>query len=160
MTEDLGVDDDYDGVLTADDKAKLTGFDMQWIEGYNGDLVGSFKGQELDLSGPLSPTAVLEDGKITTTHLRRIEGAPTLDGEVRFLPYDGSFYTAYDVGLGVRVQGRSDCAVALDIPDSQEIAMTKAEVAALPEDFDMEAAGLGDIGARFATEVTVVCAAL
>lgn len=41
LTEDLGVDSDYDGVLTAADTALLTGFDMQWIEGFNGDLVGT-----------------------------------------------------------------------------------------------------------------------
>ena len=40
------------------------------------------------------------------------------------------------------------------------LAMTKAELAAIPEDMDMEAAGLGDIGARFATEVKVTCSAL
>ncbi|MEP1765669.1 MAG: DUF1007 family protein [Sulfitobacter sp.] len=157
ITEDMGVDRDYDGVLNTQDIATLTGFDMNWIEGYNGDLVGSIDGTALTLSGPTEPTATMQDGKITTTHLRRIEGAPVVQGPVTFSPYDGSFYSAYDVELPVQVEGRTDCDIAVDVPDAQALALTKAEVAALPEDFDMEAAGLGNIGERFATKVTLTC---
>ncbi|MCX7567271.1 DUF1007 family protein [Sulfitobacter sp. F26169L] len=161
VTEDMGVDDDYDGILDADDIAKLTGFDMQWVEGFNGDLVGTADGVPMVLSQPLAPTAAFADGKITTTHLRAIEGAPTANGTFSFRPYDGTYYTAYEVGLGVEVEGSTHCRITLDTPDIEgALAMTKAELAALPQDIDMEAAGLGDIGARFATEVTLKCAAL
>jgi polyphosphate kinase len=160
VTEDMGVDEDYDGVLNASDLATLTGFDMNWVEGYNGDLVGALDGVPLELSPPLAPTANMIDGKITTTHMRSVQGAPKISSPFSFRPYDGSFYTAYDVKLPVRVEGRIGCDVALDVPNAQELAMTKAEVSMLPEDFDMDAAGLGDIGARFATEVIVTCAAL
>ncbi|WP_299415630.1 DUF1007 family protein [uncultured Sulfitobacter sp.] len=160
VTEDLGVDSDYDGVLTPADVQKLTGFDMNWIDGYNGDLVGALDGAPLELSRPAAPTAVLQDGKIITTHLRRVEGAPEVTGRLSFRPYDGTYYTAYEVRRPVRVQGREGCEIVMDEPDiAGALAMTQAEVAALPEDFDMEAAGLGDIGARFATEVNITCAA-
>jgi polyphosphate kinase len=160
VTEDMGVDDDYDGVLTQEDMAKLTGFDMQWIEGYNGDLVGTFEGQPLTLSAPTAPTATLNDGKIITTHVRRIENMPTLTAPVSFKPYDGTYYTAYEVRLPVMVQGRPDCNIMLDEPDIRgALALTQAEMAAIPPDADMEAMGFGDIGARFATEVVVSCAA-
>ena len=93
--------------------------------------------------------------------MRAVEGAPEISGPLSFKPYDGTYYTAYDVTLPVGVQGRSGCDVALNVPDlNGALAMTKAELAALPEDMDMEAAGLGDIGARFATEVKVTCSAL
>lgn len=161
VTEQLGVDEDYDGVLTQADLEKLTGFDMQWIEGYNGDLVGEMDGAPLVLSGPSQATATLEDGKVVTTHMRRIEGAPVLDGPVVFRPYDGTYYSAYEVRRPVHVQGRNSCDITLNEPDIKgALAMTQAELAAMPEDFDMEAAGLGDIGARFATQVWVTCAAL
>lgn len=159
VTEDLGVDDDYDGVLNASDLATLTGFDTNWVAGYNGDLVGEVNGAPITLSGPSAPTAALQDGKVITSHLRSIKGAPKVDGPIVFRPYDGEFYTAYDVGLPVRIQGRSGCDVTMNVPDAAALAMTKAEIAALPEDYDMEAAGLGNIGARFATEVIVTCAA-
>lgn len=159
VTEDMGLDRDYDGILDAADLAALTGFDMQWIEGFNGDLVGAQGGQSLTLSGPSSATAAFEDGKIITTHLRAIKGQPALTQPVDFRPYDGTYYTAYDVSLPVNIQGGDACDVSLDAPDIEgALSMTRAELSALPEDFDMEAAGLGDIGARFATKVTLSCA--
>ena len=160
VTEDMGIDSDYDGVLTDADKAALTGFDMQWIAGFNGDLVGSQNGTPLAFSGPSAPTATLIDGKIITTHLRAIEGKPSALETVTFRPYDGTYYTAYEVGLPVRAQGDIACDIALDEPDIEgALAMTRAELAAIPEDYDMEAAGLGDIGARFATSVHLTCSA-
>jgi len=106
ITEDMEIDSDYDGVLTEQDMAKLTGFDMQWIEGFNGDLEGMLEGAQLVLSQPMQPTAAFADGKITTTHLRAIEGAPVLEGPLVWRPYDLTYYTAYDVTLPVAVQGR------------------------------------------------------
>jgi len=159
VTEDMGIDEDYDGVLDAEDTAKLTGFDMQWIEGYNGDLVASWTGQPLTLSGPSAPTAVMHDGKIITTHLREVEETPDLAQTVEFRPYDGTYYTAYEVGLPVTIEGGDTCEVTLDEPDIEgALAMTQAELSAIPQDFDMETAGLGDIGARFATKVELSCA--
>lgn len=160
VTEDMGVDSDYDGVLTSADTEMLTGFDMQWIEGFNGDLVGSLDGAPLGLSQPSAPTATLRDGKIITTHLRAVEGAPEITGPVNFLPYDGTYYTAYEVDLPVTIQGGDGCDVSISAPDIEgALAMTKAELGALPRDFDMEAAGLGDIGRRFATDIEITCAA-
>lgn len=161
LTEDMGVDSDYDGVLTAEDVATLTGFDMQWVEGFNGDLVGALNGAALGLSQPSAATATLRDGKIITTHLRAVEGAPLITGPLNFLPYDGTYYTAYEVDLPVTVQGGKGCDVNISTPDIEgALSMTKAELGALPLDFDMEAAGLGDIGRRFATDVEITCAAL
>lgn len=160
VTEDMQIDSDYDGVLSDADVALLTGFDMQWIDGYNGDLVAAMNGKPLNLSGPTEPTATLVDGKVITTHMRAIEGAPVLEGTLSFKPYDGSYYTAYEVGLPVTVQGRDGCNITLDAPDIEgALAMTKAELAAIPEDIDLAAEGFGDIGARFATDVLVTCAA-
>ena len=161
VTEDMNIDSDYDGVLTQADIAALTGFDMNWIEGYNGDLVGSVAGKPLVLSGPSAPTAALRDGKIITTHLRAVAGAPALTGPALFRPYDATYYTAYDVTLPVVVQGREGCNIALDVPDiAGALAMLQAEISAMPEDYDMDAAGLGEIGTQFATEIQVICAAL
>jgi polyphosphate kinase len=160
ITEDLEIDSDYDGILTAQDMAKLTGFDMQWIEGFNGDLEGMLAGAPLTLSQPLSPTAVFAEGKIITTHLRAVAGAPLLDGPLVWRPYDLTYYTAYDVTLPVTVQGREACDISLAAPDIEgALALLQAEVAALPEDYDMDAVGLGDIGSKFATDVTITCAA-
>lgn len=159
VTEDLGVDSDYDGVLTAQDIDLLTGFDMNWIEGFNGDLVGTVDGEPLVLSQPSAATAVFLDGRITTTHMRSIAGAVRLDSKVVFKPYDATFYTAYDVTLPVRVQGNDACKIETFVPDvAGALALLQAEIAALPEEYDMEAMGYGNIGVQFATQIEVVCA--
>ncbi len=161
LTEDMGLDKDYDGVLNDADIAALTGFDMNWVQGYNGDLVAAMDDTPLALGPPSVPTARFQDGKIITTHLRTVQGAPSVAGMLNFRPYDGTYYTAYEVGLEVDVRGRDGCNVVVDAPDiSGALAMTQAELSAYPEDVDMEAAGLGDIGSRFATQVRVTCAAL
>lgn len=161
ITEDLGVDSDYDGVLTDADRAVLTGFDMNWIEGYDGDLVARLGGEALTLSRPMEATADLTDGKITTTHLREVVGAPTLSAVLSLKPYDPTYYTAYEVGLPVDVTGRADCKVTRNAPDLESAAaMNEAELAAIPEDPELaDEMGFGDIGARFATEVRIACAA-
>ncbi|QUJ76698.1 DUF1007 family protein [Sulfitobacter albidus] len=160
ITEDMGLDDDYDGTLTDAEIATLTGFDMNWIEGYNGDLVGELGGVGLAFSRPSAATAAFDEGQITTTHLRRVVGAPVLDAPLVLRPYDGTFYTAYEVDLPISVSGREGCEITRDVPDFEAaLALTQAELSAIPEDPDLaEEQGYGDIGARFATEVTVTCA--
>ncbi|UWR21939.1 DUF1007 family protein [Sulfitobacter sp. S190] len=161
ITEDLGVDADYDGVLTDADRAVLTGFDTQWIAGFNGDLVAERDGKPLTLSGPSQPTADLVDGKVVTSHLRRIEETPVIDETgVVLRPYDGTFYTAYEVGLPTQVSGPQACDVTLDVPDVEGmLAMMQAELSQIPEDVDLAEQGFGDIGARFATDVMLTCPA-
>ena len=39
VLQDMGLDDDADGTLTEAETARIQGWDLQWIEGYNGDLV-------------------------------------------------------------------------------------------------------------------------
>ena len=80
ISEDLKVDQDYDGKLTPEEEARLAGFDMQWVEGFNGDLEATLDGAPLVLSGPLEPTARIEGGRVITTHLRAVEGTPGLAG--------------------------------------------------------------------------------
>ena len=99
ITEELGLDPDYDGVLTAEETATLTGFDMNWAPGFNGDLEATLDGAPLALSGPEAATAALRpDGRILTTHRRAVPARPAMAGRVLSLkPYDESYYTAYEV---------------------------------------------------------------
>ena len=57
------MDQDGDAQLTAEEEAELSGFDMQWIEGFNGDLVGSLDGVPLDLGGPQAATATMPEAR-------------------------------------------------------------------------------------------------
>lgn len=159
ITEEYSVDQDFDGVLNAADLKTLTGFDMNWIEGFNGDLEANLAGEPLILSGPGEATADLTDGRIVTTHLRAVEGAPLIAGKMLSLkPYDITYYTAYDVSLPVTLSGREGCQIAKQLPDiDAALAQTQEELAKLSADADVEAAGFPEIGARFATEIEISC---
>lgn len=162
VTEDLEVDDDYDEVLTAADLAKLQGFDMKWIEGFNGDLVVTLNKETLALSPPLEPTATMANGKITTTHLRAVLAAPEVAATdvVVINPFDATYYTAYDVTLPVTVTGREGCKLTRKLPDIDDaLRRTQAELAELPPDVETDEVGFAGIGERFATQIVLTCAA-
>ncbi len=161
ITEELEVDQDFDGVLTAQDKARLTGFDMNWIPGFNGDLVALLDDAPLALSGPQQPTATLEEGRITTTHIRQVDGSPNLAGRVLSLrAFDETYYTAYDVTLPVRIAPASTCTLDKIAPDIDgELEQMRQMLLTINADADLEENEIPLIGAKFATEIRVSCPA-
>ena len=161
ITEDYGVDQDYDGVLSPADREIITGFDMNWVAGFNGDLEVAMDGQPVELSGPADVTTDLVEGKLVTTHLRTVAGDVALtQGVLSLRPYDVTYYTAYEVNRAVIVTGRNGCGIDRKLPDiDAALAQTQEELAALPTDADAEAMGFPEIGARFATEIRISCPA-
>ncbi|WP_424984743.1 DUF1007 family protein [Microbulbifer sp. S227A] len=159
ITEELQVDQDFDGVLTDEDKARLTGFDMNWVQGYNGDLVAALDGAPLALSGPQDATATLQDGRITTTHVRKVTDQPDLAGHVLSLhAYDETYYTAYEVSLPVRILPASLCTLDKIAPDiDSELEQMRQMLLTINADADLEENDIPLIGARFATEIRVSC---
>ncbi len=162
ITEDYGLDSDGDAVLTPGEEAQLAGFDMRWVEGFNGDLVGQLGEAALTLSGPEAPTAVMREGRIVTTHLRRVAGAPQITGEALvFKPFDPTFYTAYDVRLAVKVNGFEGCMIGKQEPDlDREMKKLQDELAQLGQDQDALEMGFPEVGEAFATRIEISCAAL
>lgn len=160
VTEDMQLDQDFDGILTAEEQAQLSGFDMNWIEGYNGDLKAALNGVDLVLSGPQDYSASLADGKITSTHWRAVAGAPLMaSGELVMRPYDKTFYTAYEVTKPARVTGKDACLISKIEPDiDAELEAMQAQLAELDANSNPEEVGLPNIGAKFATEVRITCA--
>lgn len=160
VTEDKGLDPDGDAVLTPQEEAKLAGFDAQWVPGYNGDLVAELNGKALTLSGPIDPTAVMREGRIVTTHLRDVTGTPSVAGKVlTFAPFDPSYYTAYDVTMGVAMRGIEGCEINKEEPNlDNEMQKLQAELAQLGQDQDSFELGFPEVGASFATRVVITCA--
>ncbi|MGB3244273.1 MAG: DUF1007 family protein [Sulfitobacter sp.] len=160
ITEDYGLDADGDAVLSSAEEAQLAGFDMQWVPGFNGDLVGSLGDKPLVLGGPKDVTAVMREGRIVTTHLRDVAGLPAVAGEIiTFAPFDPSYYTAYDVTQRVSVTGMDGCMIAKDSPDLDvEMEKLQAELATLGQDQDAVEMGFPEVGAAFATKVRISCA--
>ena len=99
VTEDMGLDADGDGALTETELATLNGFDMQWVDGFNGDLVLSAEASNIALSGPTEIATQFDNGQITTMHTRALETAIPAGTALTIKPYDATYYTAYDLSL-------------------------------------------------------------
>lgn len=162
LSEDYKLDPDHDGNLTDAERADLTGFDADWVEGYPGDLEATIDGQLLTLSRPLEPTADMIDGRIISTHLRAVTGAPLLAGDPMSLKaFDPSYYTAYDMTLPITITGREDCQVLRVEPDIEgQLALMQAQLLRLDANADLEENDIPMLGGDFATDILVTCPAL
>ncbi len=160
VLEDMGLDPDADGVLTAEETDMLAGFDAQWVEGYNGDLVIMNGDATVPLSGPNEPTAVMEDGRIVTSHLRRIEGSPVAANALSIKAYDETYYTAYEITRPVIVTGQDTCKIEKKDPDIDgQLAQMQAFLKTLDANYDLEENDIPLIGAEFAAEIRLSCPA-
>ncbi len=151
VLEEMNLDQDYDGVLNEDELARLEGFDMNWIEGFEGDLYLTQGGAPLTLGPPEPRGTAFEAGQIVTRHFRAVEAAEA--GPVVVRAYDPTFYTAYDLELGI--EAPEGCSVVVDEVDfdATKRALLK-ELAEIPED---GAVPFPEVGAKFADRVEVTC---
>jgi polyphosphate kinase len=158
IVEDRGLDPDYDGTLTEDAVAALSGFDMQWDPGFPGDTYPLLDGQPLALGPPQDWTASHDGLRITSTHVRPFEtpvavGATPLVVQV----YDPTFYTSYVITGTPVLTGRDDCSVQVFEPDraaADEILM--AAIAEMAGSADTEGE-FPAVGAAYAEEARVTC---
>lgn len=158
ITEDLALDADFDGVLTKGEQARLTGFDMNWDEGFNGDLVILQGDAPVSLSGPTQATAALQHGRIVTTHVRNVSKDQQRDTAFQVKPYDKTYYSAYDVTLPIRFAGAEGCGFSLDEPELDAALMSmRAELQALDADVTFADTDLPDVGGALASTVVVTC---
>lgn len=157
---DMGLDPDWDGKLTAEEAAKLSGFDMKWDPGFAGDTYALQGDVPLALSRPQDWTAGYADNKITTTHLRSFDapvpvGAKPLVVQV----YDPGYYVAYSIPFDPEVTGGAGCAAKVYVPDMNAAeAQLMAALSEFTPDVDLEDQ-FPAVGANFAEEVRVTCAA-
>lgn len=157
---DRGLDPDGDEVLTEAEVAQLSGFDMAWDEGFAGDTYALLGEAPLELSGPQEFSASYAEGKVTSSHLR-VFAAPVPVGEVPLViqAYDPGYYVAYSIPQDPVLTGGAGCSARVFVPDLDEAQETL--LAALSEyapDVDLEAE-FPAVGANFAEEVRVTCAA-
>ncbi len=157
VLEDMRLDQDGDGVLTEAEEGFLTGFDAQWVEGYNGDLVVRMGDTVIPLSGPLEPQATTEDARIVTSHLRAVKDGAVKATGLSIKAFDESFYTAYEVTRPVTVSGAA-CEIERTDPDvDAELAQMQAFLLTLDADYDLEENDIPLVGERFATEIRLSC---
>lgn len=151
--EDRGLDGDYDGALTAQELAKLRGFDMAWVEGFQGDTYLTRAGEALELGAPEHLATEVADGRITTRHRRVLAEPHAADGVV-IKAYDPGYYTAYTMTGGLEVSGGCQASVT---PPDLDAAYTKVEelLYAMPADQAEDA--YPEVGEAFADTVRLSC---
>ncbi|MEO0378877.1 MAG: DUF1007 family protein [Pseudomonadota bacterium] len=99
---DMGLDVDGDGQLSDDEIQRLDGFDLQWVEGYEGDSYARQGETSIILGPPEGRGTRVEAGRIISTHFRAADG-PAAGLEVKV--FDPTFYTAYALVGQVEVDG-------------------------------------------------------
>lgn len=161
ILEDRGMDTDYDGVLTEDERTTLTGFDMDdWPEWYDGDLYVMLDGQKLLMAAPRDYDLHLVDGKLITTHTRDLVAPvdPAADDIVVQI-YDEGFYTAYEITEETILHNAPVTCTAVtygaDLSAAQQ--EVKAAMAELNADQTLEEMGFPKVGAAFSDEVRISC---
>ncbi|KUJ78751.1 DUF1007 family protein [Ruegeria profundi] len=158
VLEDMNLDQDADGVLTETEEQILSGFDAQWVEGYNGDLVVFADGVPVALSGPMEADATAENGRIVTSHIRAVDGGGVPAAALTAKAYDETFYTAYEVTRPVKVSGPESCKIDRIDPDiDAELAQMRAFLLTLDANYDLEENDIPLVGESFATEIIVTC---
>lgn len=152
--EDLRLDSDYDGELTEEELRFLDGFDLNWIEGFEGDLYLTSGEVPVRLGAPEGRGVKVHDGQIVTTHFRPLAEPVTAEGLV-LRAYDPTFYTAYDLSGGVTVTG--GCAAQVTPADlDRAYSLVEELLYALPSDQVEDA--FPEVGEAFADTVVIRCA--
>lgn len=157
LTEDYGLDPDYDLHLTEAETREMLGFDLNWSGGFEGGLVLRQEGAPLEVGGP-EPVSLtlLETGQLQTTHRRPVSGAvPGAPVEAQI--YDPEFYIAFEMILDVSVAGAPGCEAELIRADLDaayavlESALEEIGGAVAAED------NFPAVGAHFADRVVITC---
>lgn len=161
ILEDRGLDGDGDGVLSEVEIDDLTGFDMNWDPGYDGDLVLMQGDGQIALAAPTEATATVRNGRIITTHLRGVKSGPLVASNLSARAFDESYYTAYDLSLPVLVNGADYCTIDRFDPDiDARLADMQAMLLRIDADADLEEMDMPLAGAEFATEIRLSCPGL
>lgn len=161
VTENYNLDADGDAVLTEAEKEALNGFDMAWVPGFNGDLVVTVDGQEMTLSRPRDFTTDMKEGRVITTHIRDIAEEPNLIGaSLEVIPFDATYYTAYDVTYPVTTVGPAQCDVEKVVPElDSQLEDLRSALSQLTQDENPVQMGLPNAGGSFATKLAITCSA-
>lgn len=135
----------------------LQGFDLDWMEGYNGDLWIWAGEAEVPAGPPVPGIATVEGGQVISRHTRPLPVPVPAEGLVAQV-FDPDFYVAYTVPGQPQVEGGT-CRARVFSPDMDaayaRLEAALAEVSAGGEvDMEMD---FPRVGRDFADEVRIDC---
>ncbi len=155
LLEDMQLDPDMDGVLEPAELEQLQGFDMKWIEGFEGDLYLEADGP-VALAAPVPIETRMEGEKLVSVHRRPLVVPIEPIEPVHVRPFDPGYFTAYSVTLDVAIQGRDGCDATLKLADIAAASDLLEELL-----FTVPQPELDDnfpaVGEHFADTVTLTC---
>ncbi len=156
MIADRGFDADFDGVLTDAEADALSGFDMHWDAGYEGDTYVFVGDTPVLLQGPSDWGATYANDVVTSVHTRRF----TTPVAVADLPlvvrvYDPSLYSGYFIVGEPTLMGSSHCTAEIRKPDL--VAANKLFEAALAQMSGDVENDYPALGSAYAEEVRITC---
>lgn len=110
--EDLGLDPDHDGALSAGERATLARRFSDWPEDFAGNMQLRQAGQAVALGRPQGMDVDLRDGRFVLD-FRRAPAAPLPMGgaPVQFQAFDPSYFIYYDVPALPGITGATACTV-------------------------------------------------
>ncbi len=157
---DMGLDPDWDGALTAEEAARLSGFDMKWDPEFPGDTYALQGDVDLSLSRPKGWSADYADGKITSRHVRDFDLPISLTGDPLIVQvYDPGYYVLYTIVHDPVLTGGLGCTATAYAPDITEAdEALKDALAEYSADESVEA-DFPAIGKAYSEEIRVTCAA-
>ena len=108
-------------MLSDEERAKIAGFDTDWIEGFEGDIYLTVQGRKIALGAPANPGARMDDGRLVTWHTRPLVNRhDPAQNPVEIKVFDPTYYTAYTTDGGVQMAGRSGCKVSVQSADIEK----------------------------------------
>ncbi|WP_322895229.1 MULTISPECIES: DUF1007 family protein [unclassified Yoonia] len=160
VTSDLGIDADGDLQLTPEEQVMLDEQIAAWPPDFEGDLEVLQGEQILTLADKRDHAMIYQDGLMRETHLRPITLADRTT-PLTILPYDPTYYIAYEIAGDVTIEGRDDCEVSI-IPADLNAAYSLVDELL----YGRPASDVGpdeefpEVGRSFADTVVVTCAGL
>lgn len=152
ILQDMGLDMDGDGKLTDGELAQIDGWDMHWVDGYEGDLyLTTPDGAPVRLGPPDAQWTKAAEGRLISRHRRPLATPVAADGLI-LRAYDPEFYTAYDLTLGVTMP--APCSATVKMPDKGAAYAEAQEVMSV---FPEDAEDVPLLGHIFAETVSVTC---
>ncbi|MFY0635939.1 MAG: DUF1007 family protein [Vannielia sp.] len=161
ITEERGVDSDFDGEASAAELEELTGFDMDWPQDFEGDTHLTVDGVKVPLGPPEQIGAGFAGGKVSSSHLRRLASPVDPEKVVVLSPYDPTYYSAYEVVTETVLTGREACRAELWVPDydaaAEQLQAALDELQGSAQAQGLDEAEFPPVGDMFAQEVRVAC---